>query len=202
MGKMSVAYYLDLQDRGYHEMFRKSLTSLIENVNDDCEIHLVTGVSIAFDKSIIEDVDKIHRINLENGYYTRNKHKGYAEANIEGDVLYLDVDTIVQKSIDHVFRNKNFTIALPRRNSVIRGAEFNSGVVFLRDPSFWLELYEANIHRNALEVERYFSSLARQDRWKLHVISDLYNWAPNSKEEDVSNAYIVHYKGPRKSWMI
>jgi hypothetical protein len=36
----------------------------------------------------------------------------------------------------------------------------------------------------------------------LELEIDPYNYSPSSPYEDVSQHYVVHYKGPRKEWML
>jgi hypothetical protein len=196
---IQVAYYLDYETPFAYSMLRASIKSLLET-RMAAEIYLVSskGMSIPED---IREVVSIHSITLQPGYYTKNKHGGYASLGITGNVLYIDIDTIFNKPVHDVFDDIEFILALPERNIPVKGVEFNSGVVFCRTPELWEELAQANIHYRAMIVESYFSVLARTSKYNVKVIPSSYNWAPRTPYEDVSHAHIVHYKGQRKSWM-
>ncbi|MBK7515399.1 MAG: hypothetical protein IPI51_07265 [Betaproteobacteria bacterium] len=131
-------------------------------------------------------------------------------ANLEGDILILDTDIIVQKDISKVFAF-DFDVALTWRDGPIwadNGQDIskimpiNCGVMFSRSPAFWKHCWEwSNEHPGGWYSDQ-FAVAANWRRFNvLRLNCDNFNYTPNAKTEDVSNRYIVHYKGNRKEWM-
>lgn len=199
----NVVYYHDYDDEFYYKMLLASLTSIYRHHDAfSFNAYLVCNTGMTVPSPIMNMLSGIYYIDLDPGYYTRNKHRGYADINLPGNTLYIDTDTIFHQNISSVFEDHSWWIAVAERHIPIKGIEFNSGVVFCRIPAFWDELSKADIHYKAMMVETFFSSLVRQDKYRpLRVLPASYNWDPSTKTEDVSMHHIVHYKGNRKPWM-
>ena len=131
-------------------------------------------------------------------------------ANLEGDILILDTDIIVQKDISKVFAF-DFDVALTWRDGPIwadNGQDLakimpiNCGVMFSRSPAFWQHCWEWSTEHPGGWYSDQFAVAANWRRFNvLRLNCDNFNHTPNSKDEDVSNRYVVHYKGKRKAWM-
>lgn len=135
------------------------------------------------------------------------------------DAVFLDTDVIVQKDLSAIFA-EDFDIALTRRYKPVRdltgydlAAEmpYNTGVMFSRasGTSFWQKAYEHCLTLPEQDREWWgdqVSIKATADVTNLKLKEfpcDLYNYTPRKQDEDVSNKYVVHYKGPhRKEWML
>lgn len=135
------------------------------------------------------------------------------------DAIFLDTDIVVQKDLSPVF-SEDFDIALTRRYKPVRdltgydlAAEmpYNTGVMFSRTSgiSFWQKAYEHCLTLPEQDQEWWgdqVSIKATADVTNLKLKEfpcDLYNYTPRKQDEDVSNKYVVHYKGPhRKEWML
>ena len=134
-------------------------------------------------------------------------------ASLSGDWLLCDSDVIVQRDVSDVF-DSNIDIAVAtRKGTVLEGSDYerafpyNFGVIFSRSPEFWKEalglLKKAPPELQEWEGEQHvLGHLVNSGRYRTSVLSASYNWTPQSKGEDVSDKHIVHYKGPRKKWLL
>ncbi len=136
-----------------------------------------------------------------------------------GDVVFLDTDVVVQKDLSPIFE-KEFDIGLTRRDKPVRdlngydlAAEmpYNTGVMFSKASGgvFWLQAYEYCLTLPKRDQEWWGDQVSikvvadRTDLKLKELPCDLYNYTPRKQDEDVSNKYVVHYKGPhRKEWML
>ena len=131
-------------------------------------------------------------------------------SQLEGEVLSLDTDIIVQRDLSRVF-DWPFDAALTQRDGPIRTPDgfdlttimpFNGGVVFSRSQKFRQAVYEwcAGSEDGWYVDQLALAHVAKDfDILKLHC--DNFNYTPRSPSEDVSMRFAVHYKGPRKDWM-
>lgn len=123
---------------------------------------------------------------------------------LEGDVLCIDTDVIIQRDLSPIFEF-DFDVALTRRDYKIVDPDgrdiskimpYNTGVMFQRNGRFWDEGFRITVDAGldwysdqlvAAKLDRYYNVL------KLNC--DNFNYKPHSLEEDVSNRYVLHYKG-------
>ena len=131
-------------------------------------------------------------------------------ARLQGDVLVLDTDVIVQHDVSSVF-DLTFDMALTWRDGPIydpNGTDltkimpYNCGVMFQREPGFWLaclrwcEGKEVGWYADQLAV----AAVAPQ--WNvLRLHCDHFNYTPRRADEDVTKRYVVHYKGNSRKLM-
>lgn len=134
---------------------------------------------------------------------------------LRGNVLNLDYDTLVQRDVSDVF-NKRFDVALTKRNwkddtkkLLYLMSPHNTGVVFTRNPNFWADclkryrLYPPNKQWMVGQVcITEFANIYKNKYKVIEIPAALYNHTPKTRDEDVSNRYIVHYKGNKKHWML
>lgn len=137
-------------------------------------------------------------------------------ANCYGQWLFLDVDIIVQRDVSDVFEQP-FDVALTDRDGTItyegKFAEqmpYNLGVAFSRSPAFWKRvLYHMKTISPKLQ-EWMGDQLVICEMLKQRMASDFnvkilhgrtYNYPPKH-DGDGADAALVHYKGPRKDWML
>lgn len=133
-------------------------------------------------------------------------------ADMDGEVLCLDTDCIVQADVAGVF-SLPFDVALTFRDKPVIDPEsgrdltkfmpFNTGVIFSRSKAFWLECLDRlprqdlGWYADQLVVAKVAEKF---DVLKLHT--DNFNYTPREASENVGNRLIVHYKGKyRKSIM-
>jgi hypothetical protein len=178
----------------------------------------------------VPGVDRVERIDLPDLGMVRLNESGDASAIVPAAVMLyrmsllcalddeptitLDTDCIIQKDLGHVFDDE-FDIALTYRDyavidplgrDITQTMPFNTGVMFCRNPKVWLDcLHE--MHQMSMEFKTWYGDqlaikkVAANHRLK-RLSCDLYNYTPRKKNEDVSEKYVVHYKGLRKAWMI
>lgn len=133
---------------------------------------------------------------------------------IDGNVISLDYDIIVQDDLSHVF-DRPFDVAFTKRpdedKTVAKSlqASYNMGVIFSRTPEFWKyvkAIYDVQPDRDGwLKSQSLVSQIALylSDRFEMiEIPGHIYNHSPMSADEDVSMRKIVHYKGKRKYWMV
>lgn len=143
---------------------------------------------------------------------------------LRGEWLFLDTDIIVRGDVRHVFDSK-FDVAFADRNwihmeptpKLTAKMPYNAGVAFSRNPAFWEATLEA-VHAGGEKWETSFMgdqlAIAVAAGWRkgerrsepfqvLELPGMRYNYPPSGpKDPGIANALIVHYKGPRKAWML
>lgn len=140
----------------------------------------------------------------------------YASAGA-GDWLFLDTDVIVQRNVQDVFADRDFDIAVATREGTLRpkevgtkfmrGMPYNKGVVFSRSPAFWRaaadRLRQAGPMQQAwMGDQRATNETIAAGAFRVKVLPNGYNYPPFDRTEDVSAKAILHFKGPRKPWML
>lgn len=162
--------------------------------------------------AIVDDVVRIPWDGMKLMTY-RLQHLSAMPA---GDTLILDTDVWVQQDVTNVFEDRNFDVALTKRDGSImwRGIDiaklmpYNTGVMFSRNPRFWQKAH-AWCSKAQEEIQNWFGDQMAVkgvcDQFNvLELPCEEFNYTPSSKDEDVSNRAIVHYKGAagRKQWML
>ena len=130
---------------------------------------------------------------------------------LDGEVIVLDTDVIVQKDIRPVF-GFEFDVAMTWRSEKILDPNgvnvselmpYNTGVMFLRNMDFMRDCIKWGANKgfgwytdqaSVAEVGKKYNVL------KLHC--DNFNYTPRSASEDLSSRYVVHYKGNRRSFLL
>lgn len=128
--------------------------------------------------------------------------------------LIVDTDVVFMRDVRHVWE-RAFDVALTRRigpapdpNGVdlAEVMPYNTGVMFSRSRAFWQRCHEL-CSGFPPDVQRWYGDqyavrFAAPEFNVLELPVDPYNYSPGSPDEDVSQHYVVHYKGPRKEWML
>lgn len=129
---------------------------------------------------------------------------------IDGHVLALDYDIIMQADVSDVF-DLDFDACFTSRPNTSRklGQSYNMGVVFSKSPEFWREvrqIYSVQPMRDGWMNSQTLASMISRSLGKkykvMEIPGDIYNFSPSDEFEDVSGKKIVHYKGRRKPWML
>lgn len=160
----------------------------------------------------LDEADSINRVDDEWIGRARMQHL----AQLDGDVLYLDYDTIVMEDVSDVF-DRDFDVALTRRPendesvapAIAQASPHNNGVMFSRNPVFWskvLERYSRHPAKDAwMTAQIVITETAHALRDEFRIIElpgERYNYTPKKQREDLTGRAIVHYKGMRKEWMV
>lgn len=141
--------------------------------------------------------------------------EAYAALNEPG--VYLDTDLIVQRNLEAVMA-LDFDAALAKTKAVVRDPEgvnltelmpYNGGVVFVKNPEFWPSVVEHMLTQHPDRHRWYgdqFSLAAVAKRFNIiELPNTLYNYTPKlsdiERNSDLSDKWILHFKGKRKEWM-
>jgi len=137
-------------------------------------------------------------------------------AGCYGDWLLVDTDVVVRRDVRAVF-DLTFDIAVATREGTFKPSEigtkfmksmpFNKGVVFSRNPAFWAAaakaLREASEKQQSwMGDQRAMNDIIATARFFVRVLTNAFNYPPKRRDEDLSDKYVLHYKGPRKAWML
>jgi len=137
-------------------------------------------------------------------------------AHFPHEVLFLDPDIIVRKDPWDAF-DQDFDVALTRRvgELFVDGVNtngtmpYNTGVSFSRNGKFWKAVHKemrgmSFKDRSWFGEQMAVANVVKSGRFNVLELSCAdYNYSPNKQDEDVSEKYITHYKGPvRKQWML
>lgn len=128
--------------------------------------------------------------------------------------LIVDTDVVFVRDVRHVWEQA-FDVALTRRSGpapdpngvdLAEVMPYNTGVMFSRSQPFWQRCHEL-CSGFPPEVQRWYGDqyavrFAAPEFRVLELGVDPYNYSPASPDEDVSQRYLVHYKGARKEWML
>lgn len=136
---------------------------------------------------------------------------------IQGDFIRIDYDVLVQKDLSEVFED-DFDVGLtirtdddkatPANSLLVQMYPHNFGVAFSKGAhTFWQEMYDAYMaipHRDGWMDACAATEVAyRTTKVKVKDYPCFkYNYTPVTQFEDLSDKYAVHYKGPRKAWMV
>lgn len=157
--------------------------------------------------------DRCLRLDGGNLFDLRARHL----AGLQGDVLSLDYDCLVQRSVEEIFRGpyQPFDIALTLRPVdsgasvpayLSEAAPYQCGVIFQRNGQFWRDLlpaYQALPSPDWMAGELLVSSAAQRTALDvLELPGEIYNFTPAKEKDYLGAAAIVHFKGHRKPWML
>lgn len=197
---LRVAYYLDIPSPQYMWFMEESVRSVRKIMPGTQIIHLTTT---QFPKDIKLGTTDIRRLDLPmDCFYGYRKCK--AQASIEGECLFMDVDCIVKKDVSHIF-NASFDVALcvRYRTKMIEKTPYNGGVAFSRCSRFWDDVAgKPEYHVSPVDTERRLSEIALDPQYNVRAVNGhVYNYSPFQEVEDLSEKAIVHYKGNRKDYL-
>jgi len=164
-------------------------------------------------------IDEVHRLAPQPMSLMRPDH--YRRQ--VGDWLFLDTDILVRGDVAHVFKQK-FDVAFADRNWVhmeptpklTAKMPYNVGVAFSRSPAFWeatfaavqgVEKWQTSFmgdQLGAAVAAGWHKGARRSHPFKvLELPGMIYNYPPSGPvDPGMNDALIVHFKGPRKPWML
>lgn len=142
--------------------------------------------------------------------------EAYANTWPEDHWLLLDTDVLVQADVRDVF-SEPFDIAVATREGTLKDCEvgtkfmarhpFNKGVVFSRSTAFWeaalkaLRAMPEKLH-GWMGDQQAMCAVIASEAFHVQVLSNAYNYPPKAQREDVRDKHILHFKGPRKAWLM
>lgn len=155
-------------------------------------------------------VDAVQRLPEAPLSVLRSKHY----ASVDGKWLFLDTDVIVQEDVRRVF-DLAFDVAVTDRHTpklepkIEEKMPFPAGVVFSRCAAFWQAVHEEVLAQGVAATEWYGDQMAlatviRRGQFRHIVLSgSIYQLPPKTADEDLTQAALVHYKGPtRKPFLL
>lgn len=206
---MRIGFYTSFERDPIHYVLGRNMILSARKVMPDVEIVQLTDMKSA----PIYGVDSIRRLPNEPLCVTTARH--YSQC--EGDWLLIDTDIVIRKDVRHVFDGATWDFALTDRLGTLVPGEklfpwcgrFNIGVVFQRNgKEFWSAVVEGLLkspkdHQFWMGNQIVASKVLDGKNWNYVTIPGLeFNYPPKKKDDDVSHASILHYKGPdRKKWL-
>lgn len=131
------------------------------------------------------------------------------------EMLILDTDIVMKGSVEHVFDDE-FDVAFTKRRRPVRTESgydmtriypYNCGVMFSRSHEFWVDAVTFLEDECPREIQQWggeqlcMNVIAERGRFDvLDLPVERYNFTP-IEADDVSDAFIWHYKGTRKEWL-
>jgi hypothetical protein len=194
---MKVAIYLDSARDTDLMLASKCIASVREHM-PKAEIWHLTDMN----GPAVREADHELRVSVEGAFCYR---RFYVQSLVDGETLFIDVDTILKGDVSHVFDDKDFDAAVttdiaPGDPSIV----YNSGVTFSRSQHFWREQAEAMVgipFEDWKAAEGTFTEVARRTSLKVKELpGEVYNRVPTTKDD--VDGLILHYRGKRKRWLI
>jgi len=170
-----ICVVFDYLNNDYHTMFTVLHKSIKHNM-PDADILLITQ------QPDIE-VNDNHKDDSKNNYASfRAKLDIWAEnVNIDDDIIFLDVDMVVDKDLSHVF-DQEFDVAITTRSH--KNKSINSGVVFVR---------------NTDTAKQFIRQWAKIDSRMFWDTAFHYEWRKSYRGmNQTSLGYMVHNQGEAK----
>lgn len=190
---MKVGYYLDVADPELMAMAPLAIASARAQMPGMEAVHVT-----ADDGPVLECADREVRVEATGVYPYK---RVVAQRAAGGDMLFLDVDTLVKADLSGVW-GEAFDIALP----VVRDpfVKYTGAVVFVRKPAFWDGWIADPVWAKRYDLREMLVAFTRYvDAWPgkvLRLEEDVYERLPRGAGDAATGAKLVHYRGPRKRW--
>lgn len=197
---MKVGVFLVRKHDPAHYVAADGLVRSVRRVMPDVEIvHFTDETSPG-----IYGADEVRRRPKARMAVLRMEH----EAACEGDWLFLDTDVLIQHDVSRVF-DASFDVAIAARpaGSLEGPGEHNFGVVFSRCPAFWRAILDRlrilpDEQQTWMGDQIAGCDVIRSKAFNVHILPPAYNYAPETPEDTPEDVTILHYKGPRKRWLL
>lgn len=192
---VKVAVYLDLPEQA--DIAELCIASVREHMPSAEVWHLTTQ-----DGPVLS-ADHCLRLDIKGTFPYR---QAMVSAQMTGDVLFLDADVLVQADVSDVFERAFDLAVTTDMRPGADGIKYNGGVIFCRNPAYWLAIAEETKHIDFGKtpgdwepVERARNLVAERFN-PLVLPGEEYNYVPASAED--KRGKLIHYRGSRKQWMI
>lgn len=142
--------------------------------------------------------------DIEFGPFKRPQHQALMG---EGNILFLDIDCMVQTDVFDVFK-VGFDVAVcireqydHKRPETWGNPHVNCGVIFSKNPKFWEGFTAYQEQRGWVWSDVVFCDYLKSSHWNIHYLPGaIYNHVPDEYNEDLSKCAIAHFKGGKKKW--
>lgn len=205
--KIAVAFLWQGGDESTKELARLMIKSVRRSMPEVSIIHVTTDTFPA-----CEGVDEVFRVKRDTDFadWSYAALIQFMESSNYDGVIQIGTDVIIQDDVSSIFINQ-FDIAsckypLYTRTDGAYCGDVNfikkSGIQFLKDALFY--------YKTHTEIqdgwEGYQTAYLEIVKKKEHNFKELeynaYCFTPESPVDDISKAFIVHYRGNRKVWML
>lgn len=207
---MTVAFYHAAAKPTVHLKMAAMLIASVRRVMPDVPIVHLTDATT-------EPVDGVDLVQRVSGCppVALGCLQAYAAAGT-GDWLFVDTDVIVQEDVRHVF-DKAFDVAVATREGTLKPSEvgrkffnrspYNKGAVWSRSADFWADAVKACETMQASRQAWMGDQIAMNEviaagQYRVTVLANRFNYPPKYRSEDLRTQAVLHYKGPRKEWLL
>lgn len=149
----------------------------------------------------------------------------YSELEFDNWLL-LDTDIIVNVNVQSVFSyDSSFDVAMLMRTNMkvgprilskfpeLTGEKFvklmpyNGGVIFMRNPTFFKQAFAWTMTLPPIWRDEWdqlaIAQIAKSGQYKITNLPEYFNYSPWCwNDPNIAKAFIVHYKGERKKWIL
>lgn len=201
---MKVALYLDhgVEPEQYVPLAKRCIESVRKHMPDVPIVHLTSPMG-----PHIPEADERIAAAVEGPFMYRRCH---ASAQLTGDVLYVDADTVFLADVRDVFE-LNFHVAIPKHiNPAHPWLAHSGGAIFCRAPEFWQNLAKFGRHVDWIKadpggwlpIQLVFNWMLQLPHFKVHLLpARIYDYKPLTEDDPCAGARILHFKGKRrKQW--
>lgn len=196
---MLVAFYLDTLAGDYARLGELAAASVRRAMPNALIVHLTTinGPQVSW-------CDGRVAVPAEGNVVYR---RAWAHAEVHdifdgSQVLFMDVDQELRGDVSGMF-DDGFHVAIPEIDDP--HVRYSCGVVFSRTGRFWKDWAQhlGPDDISTTDVLHKFTRFANSwDGWVRQLPHRLYERLPKSAEDPCDGALLVHYRGPRKAWML
>jgi len=204
---MNVAFYLTGSDP-HAFVFADHLMRSVRSTMPDVRITQLTDAKT----DAVYGVDDVRRKPTQTLSLLRSAH--YAE--LIGEWILLDTDCIIERDVRHVF-DASFDVAVtdrdwshisPLPDAFVEKMPYCAGVVFSREARFWRAVHERVALMNEKDQKWYGDQVAmaeviRRNEFQCRVLpGSVYQYPPQTEQDDLSHVGITHYKGPERKQLL
>jgi lipopolysaccharide biosynthesis glycosyltransferase len=138
-----------------------------------------------------------------------------AYASVTGEWLFLDTDVLVLQNVEKIFVME-FDVAVAERRGTYKPEEerrkfmarmpWNKGVVYSRSQPFW-EAAVARIGQLKESAQAWMGDqqavcdVVASGAFHVATLANTFNYPPQHRH-DGADKHVLHFKGPRKPWML
>ena len=140
--------------------------------------------------------DTVVRLRLEGDFWRRH-WSAYAE--LDGDVICANTDIVFRGDVRHVFDDTADVMVPVIRDPRVR---YDAGIVFCRSRQFCAALAENGASGLDAWLANYGAEIDSGRHRVRRLPGSVYSYVPASASDPCDGALAVHYRGPRKRWML
>lgn len=205
---MRLGFFFQGTDQSHIAMAKMMIASVRE-VMPGVEVHHLTDEHTA-------EIDGVDSTRVFYGEMPMAVRRMLHHAACEGEWLFVDSDVLIRRDVRDVF-DKPFDVALTDRDGTVTNEAkfaaqmpYNIGVTFSRSQKFWYAVVQ---HLSGLTPQQQHwmgdqlvvNAMVKAGGMGFTIATvpgRIYNYPPRSEEDIPEDAAIIHYKGPRKKYLL